>query len=345
MSASGNAVQSGHGSFSANRSPPYTVTLQPTGGANARLEARRRSHRHSVQADEQNATREARARAQPGSPQHERIGEVYLPPLRRDGRRRSLSHKADVVDLRTASGHGSSGDRQRTPGRHRPVSEGCRSPPQIGLTLDKPLPPTPARRIGPPSMATPKSVNRLPHDFEHTSCHRPPTIDFRRWSAPQPTEDTTYSEEWRPAVTHEIIQQDVHEICEEQIHKEIHQYHVRHKIQPIIDYEILPPRHFVHVEGGGYTEVAESDLPAGTPGASWFTTEIRSQLGSSMQCGHMPELHDAATPREEFANSEPAWPREESWAQSTTWQPAVFEDTKYRFMFDLKKYDDEIGID
>jgi hypothetical protein len=98
------------------------------------------------------------------------------------------------------------------------------------------------------------------------------------------TEDTTWSEQWAPAVTHETRRTDVHEVREEHIHREIHQYHVRRQIQPVIEYEILPPRHFVHLEGGGYAEVSDHELPVGTPDGEWITREVAAQLeeGSSL---------------------------------------------------------------
>lgn len=94
-------------------------------------------------------------------------------------------------------------------------------------------------------------------------------------------EKTTYSEQWMPAVTHETIHRDVHTILEDQIQKEIHQYHIHRRIQPIVEYEILPARHFVHLDGGGYTEISAEDLPNGVPSDEWFAEELRSQLQSS----------------------------------------------------------------
>jgi hypothetical protein len=93
------------------------------------------------------------------------------------------------------------------------------------------------------------------------------------------TEDTVYYERWAPAVTHETITRKVHEIRVEHFHKEAHNYHINHRVQPVIEYEILPARHFVCVDGV-YHEMDEKDLPLGTPNAGWFVTEVASRLDS-----------------------------------------------------------------
>lgn len=53
----------------------------------------------------------------------------------------------------------------------------------------------------------------------------------------------------------------VHEIREERIEREIHTHDVIHRIQPVIDVEVLPPRHFVPTESGGLREVSADDIP------------------------------------------------------------------------------------
>ena len=53
----------------------------------------------------------------------------------------------------------------------------------------------------------------------------------------------------------------VHHIREEKIEREIHTYDVIHRVLPVIDVEVLPPRHFVPVAGGGLKEVSADELP------------------------------------------------------------------------------------
>ena len=62
------------------------------------------------------------------------------------------------------------------------------------------------------------------------------------------------------AVTHETVIPEVRRIREEVITREIHTYDVRHRILPIIDVQVLPPRHFVPVYGG-LKEVAAEEVP------------------------------------------------------------------------------------
>ncbi|KAK0670139.1 hypothetical protein QBC41DRAFT_364271 [Cercophora samala] len=71
-------------------------------------------------------------------------------------------------------------------------------------------------------------------------------------------------------VVQEVVKPHVHEIRQEEIHREIH-VHTNHTIiQPVYDLEALPPRHFVPDETGKLVEVNESDLPACTgQNAQW----------------------------------------------------------------------------
>lgn len=66
------------------------------------------------------------------------------------------------------------------------------------------------------------------------------------------------------AVVQEVVKPHVHEIRQEEIHRDIH-VHTNHTIiQPVYDLEALPPRHFVPDETGKLVEVSELDLPACT---------------------------------------------------------------------------------
>lgn len=94
----------------------------------------------------------------------------------------------------------------------------------------------------------------------------------------QDSEDTTLHEKFAPAVVHETIVRETHEIREEHVTREIHNHHYFHRILPIVDIEVLPSRHFVPVEGG-YAEIAEEEVP-GQAGANaqWLVAETVSKL-------------------------------------------------------------------
>ena len=64
-----------------------------------------------------------------------------------------------------------------------------------------------------------------------------------------------------PAVVHETVHQDIHHVREERITRDIHEHDVYHRILPIVDVEVLPPRHFLPVEGGGLVEISASEVP------------------------------------------------------------------------------------
>ncbi|KAI2617205.1 hypothetical protein GGS26DRAFT_603258 [Hypomontagnella submonticulosa] len=75
------------------------------------------------------------------------------------------------------------------------------------------------------------------------------------------TVDTDQTTTYAPAVTHEIVRPQVHEIIEEQIYREIHNHDVYHRIQPVYDIEVLPARHLVPGDDGRLVEVSEDKLP------------------------------------------------------------------------------------
>ncbi|KAI9884231.1 MAG: hypothetical protein M1823_003980 [Watsoniomyces obsoletus] len=64
------------------------------------------------------------------------------------------------------------------------------------------------------------------------------------------------------AAIHERVISEVHHVREERIEREIHTHDVIHRIQPIIDIEVLPPRHFVPTEQGTLKEVSADEIPA-----------------------------------------------------------------------------------
>lgn len=80
------------------------------------------------------------------------------------------------------------------------------------------------------------------------------------------------------AVTHETVIQNVHEIREEKITREIHNYDIYHRILPIIDIEVLPARHFVP-GNGGYVEISEDEIPGRTKDKiNWVVAETVSKM-------------------------------------------------------------------
>lgn len=60
---------------------------------------------------------------------------------------------------------------------------------------------------------------------------------------------------------HEYVTPTVHHIREEKITREIHNYDIFHRIQPVIDVEILPTKHFIQNADGTLKEVPASAVP------------------------------------------------------------------------------------
>ncbi|KAL8782516.1 MAG: hypothetical protein Q9213_005319 [Squamulea squamosa] len=92
------------------------------------------------------------------------------------------------------------------------------------------------------------------------------------------TYDTQVVEKVAPAVVHETVHKDIHHVREEHITKEIHNHDVYHRILPIIDVEVLPPRHFLPVEGGGLVEISGKEVPG--RGNNWVVAETASKIPS-----------------------------------------------------------------
>ena len=64
----------------------------------------------------------------------------------------------------------------------------------------------------------------------------------------------------------------------ELITREVHNHEIYHRILPIIDVEVLPPRHFLPVEGGGLVEISSDEVPG--RGRNWVIAETASKIPS-----------------------------------------------------------------
>lgn len=64
------------------------------------------------------------------------------------------------------------------------------------------------------------------------------------------------------AVVHEHVTPRVHHIREERITREIHNHDVFHRIQPLVDVEVLPTKHYIPAPNGNdLIEIPESEIP------------------------------------------------------------------------------------
>ena len=70
----------------------------------------------------------------------------------------------------------------------------------------------------------------------------------------------------------------MHHVREEVITREIHTHDVFHRMLPVIDVEVLPPRHFLPVEGGGLVEIGADEVPG--RGNNWVIAETASKIPS-----------------------------------------------------------------
>ena len=145
---------------------------------------------------------------------------------------------------------------------------------------------------------------------------------------------------WTSPVVQEKVVEKVHKQREEVVTREIHTHDVYHRILPIIDVEVLPPRHFLPVEGGGLVEIGADEVPGRAK--NWVIAETASKVPSDQPApkaasrftarqfpGREGDTAEYVTP-EGIKRSEETWvhpPELETGGRDTgqTW-PMVFKD-------------------
>ncbi|KAI9815360.1 MAG: hypothetical protein M1832_005498 [Thelocarpon impressellum] len=124
------------------------------------------------------------------------------------------------------------------------------------------------------------------------------------------TTDTEVITRQAPAVTHETVIPEVHHIREEIITREIHTHDVRHRIQPVVDVQVLPPRHFVPVRGG-LKEISADEVPGRQ--SHWQIVEtVTPEHGAPRQATPpidepVMESHEEVTTSEGHPRTETVW--------------------------------------
>lgn len=108
------------------------------------------------------------------------------------------------------------------------------------------------------------------------------------------TVDTEIITREAPAVVHETVVPTVHEIREERIEREIHTYDVVHRVQPVVDVEVLPPKHFVPTASGGLREVSAGELP-GRQGHWGIVETVTKRPGEGAPTSSEPRVVSSET--------------------------------------------------
>lgn len=151
------------------------------------------------------------------------------------------------------------------------------------LSLDKSLPPTPGATMPRDASSSANGValnDALNDDSDFLARAQQNSAGPFDLSgvAVKKEEDTVSLHEYHaPAVTHEVVKEERHEVFQKVITRETHDYHIYHRILPIIDIEVLPARHFVPIQEG-YVEIAEEELPGRTRDkVNWAIAEMVSK--------------------------------------------------------------------
>ncbi|KAM3415177.1 hypothetical protein BST61_g10297 [Cercospora zeina] len=129
-------------------------------------------------------------------------------------------------------------------------------------SLDKPLPPPPGgqqlNKFEPDALTSDSQPNYLVQGSS-----TPIRLSDHGISLTNTTDTTIYTTQ-APAVTHEEVIVNTHEHITEAITREIHAHDVYHRVLPIIDIEVLPPRHFIESPSdGSRREISAEDAPGG----------------------------------------------------------------------------------
>jgi hypothetical protein len=102
-------------------------------------------------------------------------------------------------------------------------------------------------------------------------------------------------------VTHETVKPIQHEIKQEVVYRDIHNHDVYHRIQPVIETEILPPRHFIQdpADPTKLTEVSEDQLPPRSRETQqrWFIGEKEIATPTSADHAFPPEQARLTRPK------------------------------------------------
>lgn len=110
------------------------------------------------------------------------------------------------------------------------------------------------------------------------------------------------------AVTHEYVQPFIHEHRQEKITREIHTHDVFHRIQPIIETEILPTKHYVHApDGKSLIEIPENQIPgrthAGAANKNWKIIETPLGQGDYNQPSRQSRANLSFVPPQTVADN------------------------------------------
>ena len=150
-------------------------------------------------------------------------------------------------------------------------------------SLDKPLPLIPGETMAQngPSSANGRALSDTSSDDEAFLAHAKQSsagpFDLNGVDVKKEEDTVSLHEYHAPAVTHEVIKKERQEVFQKVITRETHDYHIYHRILPIIDIEVLPARHFVPIEAG-YVEIAEEELPGRTRDkVNWAIAEMVSK--------------------------------------------------------------------
>jgi len=152
------------------------------------------------------------------------------------------------------------------------------------------------------------------------------------------TVDTDRDTTWAPAVTHEVIKPHEHEVIQQRLYREIHNYTYYHRLQPVLQTEVLPPRHFIpNPDGEGLIEISADELPSRTGKNRWWEVVQKEPV--------LPESAFQWRTEPEIIEGEPYMTAEGFERRETTiiYPPTLEDMSNYRGMVQPVHFDHKTG--
>ena len=122
-----------------------------------------------------------------------------------------------------------------------------------------------------------------------------------------------------PAVTHETVRHEFHNVVEEAVTREIHHHDIYHRVQPVTHVEVLPARHFLQTASGP-VEVPASQVPRS---GDWHVAVDSSarQPGDGQLQGRRftaREFSGTEGDAESFVSADGVWRTRQTWVHPPT---------------------------
>lgn len=144
---------------------------------------------------------------------------------------------------------------------------------------------------------TDRDVDNLSRDMERTSMAG--TYDPKNFTSTpfdqatffgNTTTTTTHESTQKPAVVQEVVKKHVHEIVTPVFHNEHHVVHHQTRIQPVLEQVMLPPKHYVLIDGQKHEILPEAVMNHIVVARDWIPMNVKPEVIVHQYVGNEPLL-------------------------------------------------------